>query len=131
MAQKSLSVLHRIDSSMTWDTRIFNKKLKWFSYNLWFFYTYYYKNIFFIEQSDVYIYNNLHNKDINYIFFKKKLVYPLNYKKRFSYYISLYIYEFFSSLILLSIFFQINLTELKHKNMYIVDNKITTITPFF
>ena len=42
MGQKSLSSLHRIDSSMIWSSYIHDKRLKWLSYNLWFAYVQFY-----------------------------------------------------------------------------------------
>ena len=116
MAQKSLSVLHRIDTSMTWDIRVFNKKYKWFSYILWFFYTYLYKKIFFLEQDSDYLWYHLHNPKSLYIQQKQSnYVYPSNLVKRFSYFISLYCLEFLNYVIILNIFFQINLSTLNQK----------------
>lgn len=119
MAQKSLSVLHRIDTSMTWDMRTFNKKFKWMSYSLWIVYTYFYKTIFFVEQDENYIYSYLHinaNTFLNHKLNKKMNI--SKFHKRFSYYISLYAFEFLQYTILLSLFFQINLSTLKKKKLF-------------
>ena len=116
MAQKSISVLHRIDSSMVWDSFIFNKNYKWLSYNLWFIYFQFYKIIFFIDQDKFLIYNSLHFK--NNILKKKKFNnYSIMSKnlKRFCYYIDLYCIEFYNYIILLNLYFSTNLSYLNKK----------------
>ena len=116
MGQKSLSVLHRIDSTMIWNSYIYNKNYKWLSYNLWFVYTQFYKIVFFIDQNEFIIYNNLH--------YTKNTFLTKNYnnccnifknQKRFSYYIDLYCIEFYNYLILLNLYFQTDLLFFKNK----------------
>lgn len=127
MAQKSLSVLHRIDNSMTWDMRIFNKQSKWASYSLWIVYTYFYKTVFFIQTDKEYSYKYLHTTMQTFIFKNNnKIIHPINLKKRFSYYIALYSFEFLNYIILLSIFFQINLNTLSKKRKYWKKKQLTT-----
>jgi len=130
MAQKSLSVVHRIDNSMTWEMRIFNKQNKWLSYSLWIIYTYLYKLVFFIQVDKNYVYNNLHTSEQTFRILKKKKIIPLNIKKRFCYYISLYSFEFLNFIILLSIFFQISLKTLSRKKQYKNKNKYKALIFF-
>jgi len=130
MAQKSLSVVHRIDNSMTWEMRIFNKQNKWLSYSLWIIYTYLYKLVFFIQVYKNYVYNNLHTSEQTFRILKKKKIIPLNIKKRFCYYISLYSFEFLNFIILLSIFFQISLKTLSRKKQYKNKNKYKALIFF-
>jgi len=80
MAQKSLSVVHRIDNSMTWEMRIFNKQNKWLSYSLWIIYTYLYKLVFFIQVDKNYVYNNLHTSEQTFIILKKKKIILIIFK---------------------------------------------------
>lgn len=114
MGQKGLSVLHRIDSSMIWQSYIYNKRYKWLSYNLWFAYIQFYKIIFFLD-IDLILNNNL---AYNNTFLTKtyKNIYKI-YKKhiRFSYHIDLYCIEFHNFLLLLNIFFYANLDFFQHK----------------
>jgi len=130
MAQKSLSVVHRIDNSMTWEMRIFNKQNKWLSYSLWIIYTYLYKLVFFIQVDKNYVYNNLHTSEQTFRILKKKKIIPLNIKKRFCYYISLYSFEFLNFIILLSIFFKIILKILIIKKQYKNKNKYKALIFF-
>lgn len=116
MGQKSLSLLHRADSSMIWSSYIFDKKNKWLSYNLWFIYIYFYKNIifhqFYLKKNRKY----LHNKLNCFLYLKKKKKLYLNKKKqRFSYYIDLYCFEIYDSLILINLFFFTNLRFYKQE----------------
>ena len=53
MGQKSLSVLHRIDSSMIWNSYIYDKNYKWLSYNLWISYLQFYKVLNFLEENEI------------------------------------------------------------------------------
>ena len=131
MAQKSLSVVHRIDTSMTWNIRIFNKQYKWLSYSLWIIYTYFYKSIFFLEENENYIYNYLHlNTNTFIVYNNNKRIYLPKLQKRFSYYISLYAFEFLQHILLLSVFFQTNLLTLKKKKIF-KKKKIITYYNFF
>jgi len=72
MAQKSLSVLHRIDSSMIWNSYIYNRNYKWLSYNLWFSYIQFYKVIFCFDNNkkNTIQYNLIYIKN-SFIFFNK------------------------------------------------------------
>ena len=113
MGQKSISTLCKIDSSMTWESHIFNKNYKWLSYNLWFAYIHFYKTIFFLK--NILIINQNLNITTNSFLI-------LNYKKfvvlekehiRFCYYIDLYCIEFFNYILLLNLFFKTNLSFFK------------------
>ena len=110
LGQKSLSLLHRADASMIWSSYIFDKKNKWLSYNLWFIYIYFYKNIifckFYLKKNKKYFHKNLIP---SFKKTKQKKLYLSKTKTRFSYYIDLYCIEIFESLILLNIFFFTNL----------------------
>lgn len=116
LGQKSLSVLHRIDSTMIWNSYIYNKNYKWLSYNLWFVYTQFYKIIFFIDQNEFIIYNNLHYTENTFLTKNYNNCYNiLKNHKRFSYYIDLYCIEFYNYLILLNLYFQTDLLFFKKK----------------
>lgn len=101
---------------MIWDSYIYNKNYKWLSYNLWFVYFQFYKIIYFIDQDIFFIYKNLHfNKNvINKKNFKNYNIMKKN-TKRFCYYIDLYCIEFYNFIILLNLYFSINLNTLKKK----------------
>lgn len=120
MAQKSLSLLHKIDSSMIWTSYIYEKKYKWLSYNLWFFYLFFFKNIFFIKLSNNNEFQRNYFKEFNTFIRKNKS----NYIKidesapRFSYYIDLYCIEFFNIIILLNLYFQTKIEFYKKKNKF-------------
>ena len=116
MAQKSLSMLHRADCSMIWNSFILDKKYKWLSYNLWFFYIQFYKVIFFFDFT---INKNL--KLLNYLY-KTNILQSKKHKfkissttPRFSYYIDLYCLEFLNQLILLNLYFFTTLEFYKKK----------------
>lgn len=116
MGQKSLASLHRIDSSMTWNSIMNNKKNKWSYYNVWFIYTYFYKIIFFFT-----LYNeknkfNIIKKEGESLIKKLKKFIPETYTPRFSYYIDLHCIEFFNYMILLNLYFFTNLIFFKKKN---------------
>ena len=116
MGQKSLSVLHRIDSSMTWDSHIFNKNYKWLSYNLWFMYLQFYKTIYFIDTDIVRIYDNLHIASNSFILKKFNNYMPMiPNTKRFSYYIDLYCLEFFNYILLINLYFLTDLEFFKKR----------------
>lgn len=91
---------------MLWSSYIFDKKNKWLSYNLWFIYIYFYKNIifcrFYLKKNRKYFHKNVIT---SFKLKKKKKLYLSKTKTRFSYYIDLYCIEIFESLILLNIFF--------------------------
>lgn len=116
MGQKSLSVLHRIDSTMIWNSYIYDKDYKWLSYNLWFMYIQFYKIIYFIDQNEFTIYNNLHYTTNGFLKNRFSNYYKIfKTSKRFSYYIDLYCIEFFNFLILLNLYFQTDLNFFKKK----------------
>ena len=126
MGQKSLSSLHRIDSSMIWNSYLYNNNFKWLSYNIWFSYIQFYKVIIFLNSKKIEKQNNFHYYD-NTIFVKTKIKKYFHVKHqfvRFSYYIDLYCVEFLDYLLLINIFF---LTDLKfyknsHKKLFIHEN---------
>ena len=113
MAQKSLTILDKADLSLVWTSCIFDKKYKWLSYNLWFSYIQYYKNVFFFNVK----FNPLkrYNVPQNRIFFKIKGGSNLGRREvvRFSYHLDLYCIEVFNHLLLLNIYFLVNLEYLK------------------
>ena len=128
MGQKSLSMLHRADASMIWNSFIFNKHYKWLSYNLWFIYIQFYKVLFFFDFT-------VHtNQEFLNLHLKKNFLIKKKYKKfkllsktpRFSYYIDLYCFEFLNQLILLNLYFYTTLNFYKKskfkKNMSIKNN---------
>lgn len=132
MAQKSLSVLHRIDSSMIWNSYIYDKKFKWLSYNLWFSYIQFYKICFFFNVD-----NSNTNTNLTYLknsFILKNNVKYFNLIKtptRFSYYIDLYCVEFFNYILLINLYFYTNLLFYKHKsNKHKIVKKIELNTFF-
>jgi hypothetical protein len=114
MGQKSLSSLHRIDSSMIWNSSLYNANYKWLSYNLWFSYLQFYKVIFFFNAikskycTNVTFYNNK-----SFIKKNKKYFTVCEEYIRFSYYIELYCVEFYDYLFLINIFFLTNLKFFK------------------
>lgn len=101
---------------MVWHSFLFDKKHKWISYNLWFFYIQFYKVIFFFNFSI-----NKNFKILNYFYLKnilysRKKKFQLNTTSpRFSYYIDLYFLEFLNQLILLNLYFFTNLSFYKKK----------------
>jgi len=116
MAQKSLSLLHRIDTSMVWTSFIHEKKYKWLSFNLWFFYLYFYK-VFFFFNIDKLKSKNIYFRDFN-TFIKNHNIKYLHIKNtyvRFSYHIDLYCIEFFNYIILLNLYFETSLFFYKKK----------------
>lgn len=132
MAQKSLSVLHRIDSSMIWNSYIYDKKFKWLSYNLWFSYIQFYKICFFFNVD-----NSNTNTNLTYLknsFILKNNVKYFNLIKtptRFSYYIDLYCVEFFNYILLINLYFYTNLLFYKHKSNKHKILKKTELNTFF
>jgi hypothetical protein len=112
MAQKSLSILHRVDTSMIWTSFFHEKKFKWLSFNIWFFFLYFYKNYFFFNIKKNYHY---FTNSTNFLNFKKIPKNINNSKLRFSYYINLYCIEWLNYLILLNLYFKTNLRFYKKK----------------
>lgn len=98
-------MLHRADASMIWSSYIFDKNNKWLSYNVWFIYLYFYKNIifcqFYLKENQHYF----HNKNITFHQLTHKKKFLSKSKLRFSYYIDLYCIEIYNCIILLNIFF--------------------------
>jgi hypothetical protein len=132
LAQKSLSVLHRIDSSMIWNSYIYDKKFKWLSYNLWFSYIQFYKICFFFNVDNS-------NTNTNFTYLKNSFILKNNVKyfnliktpTRFSYYIDLYCVEFFNYILLINLYFYTNLLFYKHKsNKHKIVKKIELNTFF-
>lgn len=125
MAQKSLSMLHRVDASMIWSSYLFDKKFKWLSYNLWFIYIQFYKIIFFFNIQDKK--NNKFLKYYNKISFitnkKKNFFYLKKNNFRFSYYLDLYCIEFYNYLLLLNLYFFTTLKFYKKKKNYNINIK--------
>ena len=113
MGQKAFSILDKTDSSLVWTASIFDRRYKWLSYNLWFSYIQFYKNTLFfnVRFSSLKKYNTSQNK----IFFKTKgeVRAPRREAVRFSYHLDLYFIEIFNYLLLLNIYFLINLEHLK------------------
>jgi len=110
MGQKSLPQLHKIDTSMIWETSLYNYDYKWLSYNLWFIFTYFYKyNLFSINQKNLELSNFFLNQ--NYLINSKvkKYVKLKSFNIRFSYFIEIYCLEYFNYLFLINIFFLTNL----------------------
>jgi hypothetical protein len=102
---------------MIWNSFLLDRKHKWLSYNLWFFYIQFYKVVFFFSFSI-----NKNFKILNY-FYIKKILYSKKKKfkldsitPRFSYYIDLYFLEFLNQLILLNLYFFTNLKFYKKEN---------------
>ncbi len=119
MGQKSLSALHRVDSSMTWNSSIIEKDYKWLSYNLWFIYIQFYKIIFFCNSKTNYIkVNILNNNSKNYLKSNNKIKLNKSFV-RFSYVIDLYCIEFLNSVLLLNLFFKTNLRYYKNSKIKI------------
>lgn len=90
---------------MIWSSYIFDKNNKWLSYNAWFIYLYFYKNIIFCQ---FYLRKNqkyFHNKIKSFFQITNKKNYLFKTKLRFSYYIDLYCVEIYNTIILLNIFF--------------------------
>lgn len=117
MGQKSLYTLHRTDSSMIWNSQIFNKKHKWLSYNLWFLYIQFYKIIFFFKPSvikDKLLLNSRYKKSF-FLYLTKNCNYPTKNFKRFCYYIDLYCFEFLGQIILINLYYVANLKFYKKK----------------
>jgi hypothetical protein len=97
---------------MIWTSYIYEKKYKWLSFNLWFFYLYFYKNFFFFKL-DSEKQNPKHFIEFN-TFVKNKQNKYVKIEKinnRFNYYIDLYCIEFFNYIILLNLYFE---TQLKY-----------------
>ncbi len=116
MGQKSLSSLHRIDSSMIWSSYIHDKKFKWISYNLWFMYIQFYKIIFIYRSHWKFVPLKICN--FNDHFLTKNISnykHPSKEKQRFGYYIDLYCIEVFNYLLLLNIYFHTTLSFYKDK----------------
>lgn len=117
MGQKSLSMLHRADCSMIWNSFLFDKHYKWLSYNLWFTYIQFYKVIFFFDftvRENLFFLNHYYRKSYFLTYLKK------DYKMtkttpRFSYYTDLYCLEVFNQLILLNLYFYTTLEFYKKK----------------
>ncbi len=113
MGQKSLPLLHKIDTSMIWENSLYNEKYKWLSYNLWFIFIYYYKqNLFYlykenIQLSNLTVKNNLTPK------FNCKYKRTKSTNIRFSYHIELYCLEYYNYLLLINIFFLTHLNFFK------------------
>ena len=102
MGQKSFSSLHRIDSSMIWNSYITDKDFKWLSYNLWFTYIQYYKIVFFFNYYQNYLINNF-TKESTFYKEKKKFINIKKNKIRFMYYIDLYCVDFSKYIFLINI----------------------------
>lgn len=114
MGQKSLSSLHRVDSSMIWNSSLYNSNYKWLSYNLWFSYIQFYKIIFFLNTVKSKFFSNFDYFNNNTFLKKKKKSFsPCKNFVRFSYYIELYCVEFHDYLFLINIFFFTNLIFFK------------------
>lgn len=117
LGQKSLYTLHRADSSMMWNSQIFDKKHKWLSYNIWFLYIQFYKIIFFFNpkfQKDHACLNSRYKKSF-FIYLKKHCNYPKKNSKRFCYYIDLYCFEFLGQIILINLYYVASLKFYKKK----------------
>lgn len=120
LGQKSLYTLHRTDSSMVWNSQIFDKKHKWLSYNLWFVYIQFYKIIFFFNpkrRKDRAILNSKYKKSF-FIVSKKYCDYSTKNSKRFCYYIDLYCFEFLGQIILINLYYVASLKFYKKKKTF-------------
>ena len=128
LGQKSLYTLHRTDSSMVWNSQIFDKKHKWLSYNLWFLYIQFYKIIFFFNpkfQKDRSILNSIYKRSF-FTQLKKNCNYSTKNSKRFCYYIDLYCFEFLGQIILINLYYVASLKFYKKKKTFNIKNKINT-----
>jgi len=131
LGQKSLHLLHKVDTSMMWETSLYNSNYKWLSYNLWFTYIYYYKAVTFQLKKPkiLFINHNNYNTLLNIYYKKNKL--RENTQVRFSYHIELYCVEFVNYLILINIYFLTNLKFFKIKNYNKKNKKIKKFDNFF
>lgn len=123
-------MLHRADSSMIWNSFLFDRNYKWLSYNLWFIYIQFYKVLFFFDFSIKAnkILLTYYNKS-KFLTFKKKKSFKLSsVTPRFSYYIDLYCFEFFNQLFLLNLYFFTNLQFYKKKSLVLSDFQDEFIT---
>jgi len=126
LGQKSLYTLHRTDSSMVWNSQVFDKKHKWLSYNLWFLYIQFYKIVFFFNpkiRKDRCILNSKYKKSF-FLQLKKYCDYPTKNSKRFCYYIDLYCFEFLGQIILINLYYVASLKFYKKKKTFNAKNKI-------
>ena len=124
MGQKSLPQLHKIDTSMMWETSLYNSNYKWLSYNLWFIFTYYYKyNLYSMNQKNLELNNFFLNQNylVNIRFNKYSRL--KSYNIRFSYFIELYCLEYYNYLLLINIFFLTNLSFFKDSKQLNLENK--------
>lgn len=113
MGQKGLSTIHRIDSSMFWQSFIYNKDYRWLSYNLWFAYIQFYKIIFLLN-NDLILYTNVVYNNNSYVYTYSKNIYKIyKHHKRFAYHVELYCFEFLNYLLLINVFFKANLLFFK------------------
>jgi len=115
MAQKKFPSLHKIDSSMTWYSTIYNKNYKWLSNNYLFFLHLTCKVKFFINKFD-FFWND--NEDIYNINFNKK-----NYKFLVTHFhknekiinLNTYLIDFETYIIILNVFLHNEFSFLKKK----------------
>lgn len=118
MGQKSLSIVHRIDNSMIWNSSLYNCNYKWLSYNLWFVYTQFYKTTLFCDIYTTKLWNNFENTYNLLPTKKKNKSHMLKTYVRFSYYIDLYCVEFIDFFLLINIYFYTNLKFYKKEKNF-------------
>ncbi len=124
MGQKSLSVVHRIDNSMIWNSSLYNSNYKWLSYNLWFVYTQFYRTMLFCDIYTTKVWNNFKNVNDLFITNKTKKIHIQKTYVRFSYYIDLYCVEFIDFFLLINLYFHTNLKFYKkEKNSWLKKKK--------
>jgi hypothetical protein len=132
LGQKSLYTLHRVDTSMIWESSLHNSNYKWLSYNLWFTFIYYFKYISFTAKQMDTLFSNFSSIDnslVNSLINKHKKF--ENTPIRFSYHIELYCLEFLNHLILLNIFFLTDLSFFKLKKKKNNKYKKKSLNTFF
>jgi len=124
MGQKTLPQLHKIDTSMIWETSLYNYDYKWLSYNLWFIFTYFYKyNLFSINQKNLELNNFFLNQNFLVNTKINKYTKLKSFNIRFSYFIEIYCLEYFNYLFLINIFFLTNLYFFKESKQLFFKNK--------
>jgi hypothetical protein len=124
MGQKSLYCLHKVDTSMIWESSVHNLNYKWLSYNLWFTYLYFYKFMTFNNRNSEIVFNNVYNNFNNLIKTTNWKYKQFNHVNiRFTYHIDLYCLEFVNYLLLINIFFLTNLKFFKREKKVLDDDE--------
>lgn len=131
MGQKAFSMLDKADSSLVWTASIFDRKYKWLSYNLSLSYIQFYKNILFFNVKFKPL--KKYNISQNIFFFKPKGETKAVKKEsiRFSYHLDLYFIEVLNYLLILNIYFLINLEYLKRSGKQLKEEEGDQDDDFF